>query len=134
MKAGADAGLFRCGDLLGTTSDPFPDVNGRSRLDDQRVGIDLAAAAELSDHVRVGAQRHRWAVAELLGQLDDRQPPLLDAQAGEAVSQVVRARARPAPRREFLEPPLSPVAVVVLPPRARLETAEVWADVQPAGG
>src|SRR3954468_1740703 len=117
MKAGADAGLFRGGDLLGTTGDPFPGVNGRAGLGDQRVGIDLAAAAELGDHVRVGAQRHRGAVAELLGELDDAQPPLVDAHAGEAVAQVVWARAEPACRRQLLEPALAPVAVVVLAPR-----------------
>jgi hypothetical protein len=55
---------------MGSLVDPITTQNGLARRGDQRVGIDPAGAAELGDDVRVGAQRHRRAVAEPLGELD----------------------------------------------------------------
>jgi len=53
--------------------------------------------------VAVRAERHRGAVAELFGELDDRQPVFVDAQAREAVPQVVPARAEAAGGCQRLE-------------------------------
>jgi hypothetical protein len=108
---------------LGSLLDPITTRNDVARLGDQRVGIDPAATAELRHHVGVRAERHRGAVAELFGELDDRQPVFLDAQAREAVPQVVRARAEAATRCQRLELSPAPVLVVVSPPSRRVTIA-----------
>ncbi|HEV2786186.1 MAG TPA: hypothetical protein VGV67_07360 [Solirubrobacteraceae bacterium] len=56
-------------------------------------------------------------MAELLGDLHDRQASLLDPQARQRVPQVVRPRAQAARLRVRLERPPAPVAVVVIAPR-----------------
>src|SRR5205823_4703880 len=71
-EAGLSAGLFACGDLLGTLLDPITTPNLLARLADEFVGVNSSDAAELGDDVRVGAQRHRRTVPELFGELDDR--------------------------------------------------------------
>jgi hypothetical protein len=102
---------------FGTISDPFAALDGRARVRDQLVGVHGAGAAELVDDVCVGPERHRRAVAELLGDLHDRQPPLLDPQARQRVPQVVRPRAQAARLGVRLERAPTPVAVVVVAPR-----------------
>src|SRR5436305_12851964 len=50
------------GVLLGSLVDPITTLNGRPRVGDQLVRIHAPGAAELRDHMRVRAQRHRRAV------------------------------------------------------------------------
>jgi len=64
---------------LGSPVDPITALNGRPRVGDQLVRIDAFGAAELRDHVRVVLSVIAGLRPELLGELDDGQPALLDA-------------------------------------------------------
>jgi hypothetical protein len=84
----------------------------------------------LAEDVRVRVQRHRWRVAELLGELDDRGALLADEQRGECVAQVVRAWAAEAGLRggrvEVAVSPVVPVGAPRLPVRPREDERGRW--------
>ena len=64
-----------------------------TRRDDLLLRADPLTAGLLRHHVRVGVEADGRVVAELRGDLDDRQPALVDQQRRERVPQVVRPRA-----------------------------------------